>query len=132
MFEINGIQQSKKEKKKPVLFLNIMHSLHVLQWDSWGHKMGLYQQLPILDSLEGLCHSFSCCSAHDNGHQEQRFIGRGMGSCVQLLAKCSSRENLRLSTLSREQSQKSIKFLMYQGLWVFSLYQVLFPAYPRL
>lgn len=28
---------------KPVLILNIMHSLHVLQWDSWEPRMSLYQ-----------------------------------------------------------------------------------------
>lgn len=57
----NKPQQPKKNQTKSnkiqtkefsVFIFNIVHSLHIFQLNSWGKKMHLYQQLPILESSE--------------------------------------------------------------------------------
>lgn len=62
------------------------------------------QQLPILDSLKGLSHPFSCCLVDYSDYQAQCFIGRGVGSCVRPLQKHSLREKLRSSTLNEQRA----------------------------
>lgn len=94
------------------------------------------QQLPILDSLKGFSHSFSCCLVDYSDYQEQCFIARGLGSCETSGKTLFEGKKLRLSTLNEHRAITEIYWSDFLPYWVgfFLLfpYQVFFPAYPWL